>query len=175
MSTRHDTHTHTHTYIYIYHVVCLFSAAASLTAWDYEKNVKPVESNVSINLNIFYKIRKLKSIVIINNPNKPACSFNVVYQYTCNKGESNSQTYIGYTEQTLEERFRQHQSVKKHMREAHNIARIKTSELLESVEILHGVPCSKQELLVMEALFIAIRKPPLNSQEEGSDRVLHIF
>ena len=34
---------------------------------------------------------------------------------------------------------------------------------------------SKQELLVMEALFIADRKPPLNSQEEGRDRVLNIF
>ena len=139
-----------------------------------KKNVKPVDSNVSINLNIFYKIRKLKNIIITNNPHKPTCRFNVVYQYTCNLGECNSLTYIGYTEQTLEERFRQHQSVKKHIREIHNIARIKTSELLESVEILHRGR-SKQELLVMEALFIADRKPPLNSQEEGRDRVLNIF
>ena len=140
-----------------------------------KKNVKPVDSNVSINLYIFYKIRKLKNIVITNNPHKPTSRFNVVYQYTYNKGECNSQTYIGYTEHMSEERFRQHQSVKKHMREVHNVVRIKTCELLESVEILHQGR-SKQELLVMEALFIADRKPPLNSQlEEGRDRVLNIF
>ena len=37
-----------------------------------------------------------------------------------------------------------------------------TSELMQSVEVLHQ-GSSKQELLVMEALFIADRKAPLNS------------
>ena len=108
-----------------------------------KKNVKPVDSNVSINLNIFYKIRKLKNIVIINNPHKPTCRFNAVYQYTCNKGECNSQTYIGYTEQTLEERFRQHRSVKKHMRETHNIARIKTNRLWNLLRFFIRVGASR--------------------------------
>ena len=62
----------------------------------------------------------------------------------------------------------------KHLREEHNIARIKPSELLQSVDVLYQ-GSSKQELSVMEALFIADRKPPLNSQEEGTDRVLNIF
>ena len=40
---------------------------------------------------------------------KPGWKFGVVCQCNCNKGECNTQTYIGYTEQTLEETFRQHQ------------------------------------------------------------------
>ena len=95
-----------------------------------------------------------------------------MYQYNWNKGGCNSQIYFGYTEQTLEERFT-HQSHKKHLREEHNISRIKLSEL-RSVEVLY-LGRSKQELLVTEALFIADRKSSLNSQEESRDRVLNIF
>ena len=39
------------------------------------KNVKPVGTEFSIELNIFYKIRKLKNIIIKNYPHKPA--FNI--------------------------------------------------------------------------------------------------
>ena len=35
-----------------------------------KQNVKPVDSSVSLNLNIFYKVRKL-NIDIINNPHNP--------------------------------------------------------------------------------------------------------
>ena len=55
------------------------------------------------------------------------------------------------------------------MMEAYNLARIKPSELLQSVEVLYQ-GWNKQELLVMEAFFIADRKPPLNSQELGGWR-----
>ena len=65
--------------------------------------------------------------------------------------------------------------MKKHLAgEEHNIARIKPNELLQSVEVLNQGR-SKQELLVMEVLFITDRKPPLNSQEEGIDSVKYIF
>ena len=138
-----------------------------------KKNVKTVDIDHSIKLKIFYKIRKLKSILIRNNPHKSECKYNVVYQYNCNEGECNSQIYIGYTEQTLEERFRQHQSIIKHLNEVHRVTRRKPSEL-QSVEVLHH-GTNKQELLIMEALFIADRKPTLNSREERRDRVLRIF
>lgn len=138
------------------------------------KHVKPVNENDILELNIFYRIRKLKSFFIKNNPHKRNSEFNVVYQYTCNEGECNSQQYIGYTEQTLEDRFRQHQSVIKHLREAHNVTKRKPSEILKSVEVLYR-GSGRQELLVMEALMIAEKKPLLNNQEEGRDRILQIF
>ena len=96
-----------------------------------------------------------------------------MYQYTCNTGECNSLKYIGYTEQTLEDRFRKHQSVMKHLLDVHNM-KMKPKQILKLVEILYQGR-NRQELLIMEALFIAERKPLLNNQEEGRDRILKIF
>jgi hypothetical protein len=139
------------------------------------KNVIPVNKDDMVQLNVFYKIGKLKNVLIKNNPHKRTAEFNVVYRYTCNEGECNSRhTYIGYTEQTLQERFKQHQSVLKHLREEHNIRKIKPSDILQSVEVLYR-GTGKQDLIVMEALYIATMKPTLNGQEEGRDRILKIF
>ena len=65
-----------------------------------KKNVKPVDTEFLIELNILYTIRTLKNIIIKNNTHKPTRKFNVVYHYNCNKGESNSHTYMG-TQNTL--------------------------------------------------------------------------
>ena len=60
----------------------------------------------------------------------------------------------------------------KHLLDAHNM-KIKPKDNLKAVEILYQVR-NRQEL-IMEALFIAERKPLLNNQEEGSDRIFKIF
>jgi hypothetical protein len=139
------------------------------------KNVRPVNVNDRIKLLIYYKNRKLKNVLIKNNPHRRTEEFNVVYQYTCNRGECNSlNKYVGYTEQTLSERFRQHKSVQHHLKVAHGITRTSSKTLLESVSVLCRAN-SKQELLILEALCIKETKPTLNSQEEGRDRILRIF
>ena len=51
---------------------------------------------------------------------------------------------------------------------------MKPKDILKSVEILYQGE-NKQELLIIEALFIPERKPFLNNQEEGRDRILKIF
>ena len=48
-----------------------------------KKNVTLVDK---IDLNIFYKSKKLKIILIKNKSYKSTCNYNVVYQYTCNTG-----------------------------------------------------------------------------------------
>ena len=101
---------------------------------------------------------------------------NVVYQYTCQLDECNS-SYIGYTQATISERMRNHGqqgSIIKHLREAHNINKQKTKTLMESVKVI-GKAHTKQELLIMEALLIKMNHPKMNEQEEGRDRILHIF
>ena len=75
-------------------------------------------------------------------------------QYNCNEGECNSEIYIGYIEQAIEDRFRQHQSIIKHLNEVHRVTRRKQNELLQSVEVLLD-GANKQELLIMEALLTA--------------------
>ena len=47
-------------------------------------------------------------------------------------------------------------------------------ELVNSVKIL-ARGATKQELLILEALYIKEEQPSLNGQEEGRDRVLQIF
>ena len=143
-----------------------------------EENVKPIEDNSVIRLYIYYKNKKLKNLVIKNKYHKQNEEFNVVYQYTCPREECNSsETYIGYTETTLTERIRnhgQHGSIIKHQRETHDVNKVKTKELMESVKVLMR-GSDRQELLIMEALMIKERRPTINSQEEGRDRILRIF
>ena len=121
------------------------------------KNVKPVDSEFTIEFNIFCKIRTLKNIIIKNNPHEPTCKFNVVYLQQMGMYRLDRTDFI-------EERFR-HQSVKKHLREEHNIALIKPTALLQSVEVLYQ-DRSKQELLVMEELFIDDRNLILKRRVE---------
>ena len=139
--------------------------------------VKPTKEENKVILQVYYKIKKLKSIFIHNKPKRETTigsQFNVVYRYTCDKSECNSlHSYIGYTEQTVHDRFRQHQSVLKHIREVHH-TRQSINDILQCVSILHRGR-NKQELLILEALSIAAHSPTLNSQEEGRDRILKIF
>lgn len=139
------------------------------------QNIKPTP-NTEIRLLIYYKNMKLKNIVMRNKYHKPEDDFNVVYRYTCKVDECHS-SYIGYTEATLTERMRnhtQHGSIIKHLQERHNIAKQKTKELLECVQVI-GRANNKSELLLMEAIKIKYDKPELNGQEEGRDRILKIF
>jgi DNA-binding HxlR family transcriptional regulator len=142
------------------------------------RNIISRNDNERVKLHIYYRNRKLKSLVIRNNPHKPADAFNVVYQYTCEHEECNSSsTYIGYTEATLTERLRnhtQHGSIIKHLREKHGIRKMATKDLVKSVTVLGKANC-RSDLLILEALLIKDFKPTLNEQEEGRDRILHIF
>ena len=72
--------------------------------------------------------------------------------------------YIGYTEQTIRSRFRQHKSVTFHPKKFHQI----TKDLLPKITILIRAN-NKRDLKILEALQIKIHKPNLNSQEEGKD------
>ena len=119
---------------------------------------------------------KLKQLVINNKFHPPKEDFNVVYRYKCTQEECHS-SYIGYTEATVKERMRNHAqngSIIKHLREVHDIRKIATTEMMKSVEIL-ARGNTKNELLILEALFIKELKPNLNEQEEGRDRILKIF
>ena len=101
----------------------------------------------------------------------------VVYQFQCNKEGCNAPDpprYIGYTTCTLADRFAQHVSVKKHMTEAHGITRVNKRNLLECVTVMQQIS-DRRRLIMTEAMIIKEHKPTLNSQEEGSYRLLKIF
>ena len=146
----------------------------------FESHVLPVSESDRVKLFIYYKQRKLHNMFIRNNEHRESELENrhhVVYEYTCNEEGCHAPlppTYIGYTTCTLYERFGQHASVKKHLLESHGLTRVGRRKLLESVRVLR---CEKdrRHLIMMEAMLIKENRPKLNSQEEGSTRIIKIF
>ena len=62
------------------------------------KHVKPVNQDSKLKLNIYYKNKKLKKILINNNIcEKVEVNDSVVYKFTCNERGCNA-SYIGYTQ-----------------------------------------------------------------------------
>ena len=142
-------------------------------------HVHPATGRV-VKFHIFYKNRKLQNLFIHNKPkvDTPADKLHhVVYQYTCENEGCNAPKYIGYTTCTLYSRFGGHTqsgSIMKHQRECHGVTgTIYRRNLLKSVVVLKKVS-DKQKLISTEVL-IKNESPALNSQEEGSDRILNIF
>jgi len=145
-------------------------------------NIKPSVDDAVISLEIFYKNKKLRNLLIRNKPPKTNNDISerhgVVYRYTCNKEGCNaSQTYIGYTACTISERFKMHAvtgSIKSHVVQAHNINKIPKTDLIQCVDILRQCS-SRRELIMTEAILIKDMKPSLNSQQEGCERLLKVF
>ena len=46
--------------------------------------------------------------------------------------------------------------------------------MLDNIKILYQKE-NREDLILAEALFIKLKKPQVNSQEEGSTRILQIF
>ena len=134
-----------------------------------------------VNFQIFYKNRKLRSLLIRNKPkiDTPVDKMHhVVYQYTCKDEGCNAPKYIGYTTCTLYNRFGSHTqsgSIMRHLREQHSVTgTIYRRKLLQSVKVLKSEE-NKQKLILTEAVLIKDLRPTLNSQEEGADKILNIF
>ena len=124
---------------------------------------------------IYYRNKKLRNLFIRNNTNKPTAKFNVVYQYTCDKEPCNSTqlSYIGHTTTTIKDRFKQHSSIKKHHRDAHN-TNITGSQMTPNVRII-ATNHTRQDLIILEALLIKQNKPIINIQTGDFNRILKIF
>ena len=138
-------------------------------------SVKATDDTKRIKLIIYYRNKKLRNLIIRNNPNKPTEDFNVVYKYECNERsckETNA-FYIGMTTVTIKERFKQHASIKKHYATTHN-RNITGSEMIRNVSVL-AREREKKDLLILEALLIKDHNPPINRQCEDFNRVLKVF
>ena len=103
-----------------------------------DKNLRPVEETKKIKLVVFYKTRKLKNLLIKNNPKTTSLAeeHHLVYQYTCTENRCNSidSQYIGYTTTTLKNRMVQHKSIKEHLKKIHK-RNIGYEEILKNIKI----------------------------------------
>ena len=142
-------------------------------------HLQPTSENTKIDLKIYYKSQKLQLLLIKNNSftTDPKKRSRVVYEYSCIKEECQpSTTYVGYTEGTLVDRIRNHAqngAIAEHNKTIHSI-KMKTNEILDSTKILCHFN-KKEDLIFAEALLIKDKKPIMNRQNKGEERVLSIF
>ena len=141
-----------------------------------EKYVQPSNKERTINLNIYYKNRKLKNILMKNNHEQPSeDNARVVYAFSWNETGCNS-SYIGYKIYRLRDRLLQHTyngSIKDHFLMTHNKT-INLQLLIDNTKVIERKP-TKQELIINEALLIKDNKPAINVQSSNFSNVLRIF
>lgn len=132
---------------------------------------------------IYCKNRKLRDLLIRNKP--PTRDVNtsnrhhVVYRYSCNRDgcSFSPKYYVGYTTATVWESFGMYThtgSIKKHLVDEHNVSRIPRRDLIKDVTILRACS-SKRDIIFIEAILIKTKRPALNLQAEGCDRLLKLF
>ena len=143
------------------------------------KNVKSKNFNTKNDLLIYYKNPKLKDVTMTSKQMKiQEDQDNVVYQYSCPSNGCNAieSFYIGYTTNTLKTRMYQHFSsgaIRKHHEMDHGIRTTKES-ILRNTKIIARASC-RDDLLLLESLYIKLYKPIINRKDEGFVKTLKIF
>ena len=126
-----------------------------------------------ISLRVFYKPLSLENILSVNK--RKICENHVVYKYQCPISERIcSDSYIGYTTQTLQKRIKQHSiqgSIREHIDKSHNF----DISLKENSFSILFKSRNKIDLQIAEALFIKDQNPEINIQTKNFTRSLKIF
>ena len=128
-------------------------------------HVSPTAPNEKVNVITYYKPLKLASKfstrVRPQTPEKSRC----VYQFTCPKQSCHDVKYIGYTNQRLSSRVKQHRrntsSIYKHYIDSHDDIPPKFDEFLESFTIVYK-GTNMLSVKIAEAIFIKHYKPIIN-------------
>ena len=141
-------------------------------------HVKPLEDGKNVKLTTFYKPLKLSSKFstrIRPEATERSC---LVYQFECPQPSCHEVKYIGYTNQRLSTRVKQHRrktsSIFKHFMDDHNDAPPKYDELIRSFSILY----SSGDLMavkIAEAIFIKNDKPLINVEYNELYDILWLF
>lgn len=141
---------------------------------------KNISGPNKVSLLVYYCNRKMKELVISNQPRRPVTEANVsnvVYQFKCPEVEcSIDNTYIGYTTQTLKKRMEQHYysgAIRLHGQDDHD-RRFSKKEILENTAWLKKDTCASN-LRILESIMIKKFKPSINRKDEGFVKTLSIF
>ena len=130
-----------------------------------QQHVKPVDEQNKVRLTTFYRPLKLSSMFSTRSRPNDAEKTCLVYQFSCPKPSCHEVSYIGYTNQMLRTRVKQHRwktsSIYKHFTETHMEEPPLVEDLLKSFSIVH----STEDLLsikIAEAILIKNLKPQIN-------------
>ena len=132
--------------------------------------VKPIDSESSLALTIYYKNKKTHNLILRNNPNPDVSALqrsHLVYEYTCTTGNCAAlpNSYIGMTTTRLSRRLTLHLAngaPKKHTEETHR-AKLTREMIVEGTKILY-YNNDHRRLQILEALTIKEKNPSMNSQ-----------
>ena len=139
-----------------------------------KKNVKCTDTDHKLNLIIYYRSKKTRSLVMKNNLNsskdKLKCT-NVVYRFICPHEDCRlrPETYIGVTTTSLSRRLTMHLrdgAPKEHMQERHNTT-LTRQHLTDNTTIITSCH-DRRKLWVLESLHIHEQRPTLNKQIQPS-------
>ena len=136
-----------------------------------------VKSNITspspVQVRIYYNLTKLEQLLKRKQAIDLSLKHHVVYQYSCPHSGCNTSTYIGFTQNTILERMRQHKyncSIKEHLSLYHDI---KANNLSTNTSILSSAR-TKNDLCILESLWQRKSKPKINKREENSANQLYI-
>jgi hypothetical protein len=148
-------------------------------------NVKCKDDNNKLNIIIYYKNTKTKSLAMRNNltrkKSRQLDHKNIIYHFNCPKDECIRQqtvnnAYDGYTDCTLSRRLSMHLqngAIKEHWLQVHG-QKIDRKTIVECTKIRYREH-DKTRLEILEALIILNEKPEINKQDTGKKRKLTIF
>ena len=146
------------------------------------RNIKPKNPNDHVKLIIYYRNPTTKSLVLRNNiSNDPSIlkKSNVVYHYTCKKGDcalQNNSGYIGHTTTTLSRRITMHLQqggLKTHNDTHHHADRLTRTDITDNIKILQEEH-NKRKLHILEAVYIRKLEPVINRQVNARG-ILQLF
>ena len=134
------------------------------------RNVKPTADNTNVELIIYYKNNKTRTLIMKNNPrinHEKLKKHHVVYHFKCPVGGSCPHTYVGKTTNKLSKRLACHLqegAIFNHFMTTHQ-RRPKREEVINNTDILYNAP-DDCRLSFMEALLIRKHEPTLNTTNE---------
>ena len=147
-----------------------------------KRNIKPTNPSHEVRLIIYYKNPTTKSLVLRNNPSEDSSIFkktNVVYHYSCKKGDCALQAnsgYIGHTTTTLSRRITMHLqqgALLTHNDTHHHGDRLTRTDITNNTTILCQ-ETDKRKLHVLEAVYIRKLEPKINKQVNARG-ILQLF
>ena len=147
-----------------------------------KRNVRCREPDHRLNLVIYYKNRKVRNLIMDNNPTRKRSALqqvNVLYEFKCPQEGCKllpNVRYVGFTRTTLSRRLTMHLgsgAPKDHMNNEHGI-HLTREQIVENTAIIKRF-YDPVRLEVAEALLIKEQNPAINAQHTGATRRLLLY
>ena len=140
-----------------------------------QKHIDPKNKDFDIEINIYYRSKKLSSNFSTRPRKSSTSQSHVVYQFSCPERDCKSR-YIGYTTNTIHTRAGQHRykpsKIHTHLSSEHNKSAIDNIE--DNFKILYRSN-NLNELKIAEALLIKLHLPEINIKYNEISNILSIF